>query len=376
MSMNSQYLKRVMTVALVLVLACATHAMAVEPVVVLHSSPSATGWTDGVVRGLASELGDSVQISQVFLGSPTDDDEHFDAQFEQLSSQWGATSPFAVVVDGVLAFAFIRKYREDIFTASPVLYCAMPRPGPLLLSQCGDCSGVPIEYGVAETVDLIFTLRPDTTTVVGVMDGTTRSRVLRQSAEAAMEAYLDRAQILFPGFEPGDDGGLDSNTVLSVASSTPRSGAILLLGFSVDNQGNPVDTASIVRRMAEKSAAPVYVVTDQWLGSAPAVLGGVVVSGEAQGRELATMVQRLRDGEPASEMLGEAVEPQPVIDLTVLARFGLSKAALPSDARTLNAPETPEQAEEIAPTGVAALIGGGLILLVLFVLFRRRKRFR
>ena len=88
------------------------------------------------------------------------------------------------------------------------------------------------------------------------------------------------------------------------------------------------------------------------------------------------MVQRLRDGEPASEMLGEAVEPQPVIDLTVLARFGLSKAALPSDARTLNAPETPEQAEEIAPTGVAALIGGGLILLVLFVLFRRRKRFR
>ncbi|MDC0335272.1 hypothetical protein OAN24_00035 [Pseudodesulfovibrio sp.] len=366
--------KTLIVISFLLMSVTISPALATE-VVVLHSTPKATNWTDQLALGFSAQLGDAAQISQVYLGSPTDDDDYYDARFNELAAVWGEHSPAAVITDGELAFAFMRKYREDLFVEAPVIYCGMVRPEPEQLRQCGDCTGVPLRHGLEETIHLIFALRPETTTLVGIMDGSQESIGVRVGAEMMMESSMDRAQILFPGHEKGDNEGLSVELVKTVASSVPRSGAVLFLGFAADNAGNPVDTAEIIRLIARRSVAPVFVLSDEFLptDTPSGVLGGVVVQGQAQGREVARLFQRIQSGEPVREMLTESIPPQPVVDLTVLARFGLAEKALPAGTTPINTPMKPAGTEGLSSTGVVWIVAGLSVLLVLFLIFRRRK---
>jgi len=341
-------------------------------IVLLHSLSAPSGWTESLERGLVHELGDAERVAQVYLGTAMDGDEHFNAQLEKLVAEWGDAIPSAVVTDGPVAFAFMRKYREEIFVTSPVIYCGMPRPEPELLRQCGECNGIPLAFDPQGTVGFIFALRPKTATVVGIMDGSPESRALKLNVEAAMESYQGHAQVLFPGYEPGDSTGLDMEALASVASSVPRLGAVLFLGFAVDNKGNRVDEASALRMVVNKSVAPVFCLSDQWL--AEGALGGVLASGYAQGQDVGRMVKGVLSGEAVREMLAEASGPKPTVDLTVLARFGIPVSQLSAGTVTVNAPARPDQPEEVVPTGVVAGISlvGLVVFIGFFIVFRRR----
>lgn len=368
-------LKKYLLSVLLLIVFWAQPAQAADGVVVLHSTPDATTWSQDLLRGLSSVLGDTAEMSQVFLGSSADDDDHFDVQYARLAQAWGDITPLAVVADGELAFAFMRKYREDLFVDAPVIYCGMERPDPGQLQECGNCSGVPAEYAVPETIDFIFAVRPETRMVVGIVDSTDRSRQFRQFAEAAMEPYLDRAQIVFPGHEPGDDNGLDIEAVKSVASSIPRFGAVLFLGFVRDNQGNTVDEAAIVRMVSTQSPAPVFVLSDQWLtGSYGPLAGGVVVSPAAQGRTVGRMIESARRGAAVQEMLPESEPAYPVADLTVLARFGIDRDGLPRGVRLIHVPPKPTEVEGVASTDMVIIGVGCALLIGLFFVYRRFRR--
>lgn len=168
-------------------------------VAVIHSSEVPSRWTDAFVRGLADGLGDEASVEQGWLGPPDRGDDFFETRFEVLEKQFHDTEPAVVVTDGSTAFSFIRKYRESLFPGVPVVYCAIPRPEPEYLGQCGECTGIPMPLSIRETVHFIFRLRPDTTTVVGIMDGSPETLKYRREAEAAMEPYLDHAEIVFPG---------------------------------------------------------------------------------------------------------------------------------------------------------------------------------
>lgn len=349
-------------------------AFASQEIALLHSTPKATVWTDELYAGVKSVLGESSHVSEVFLGSSKDDDEHFETRFNQIRETWGTLKPAVVMADGALAFAFMRKYREDLFVGAPVVYCGMDRPDSEYLQQCGDCTGIPLDVGVSQTVDFIFTLRPETSTVVGIIDGSSQSVRLRRMVERAMEPYLDRAQVLFPGYEPGDEGGLDLAYLRDVAASVPRSAAVLFLRFEEDNKGDLIDPLDAVRTISSKSSGPLFVVSDEWMVGSPGdVVGGVVVSARAQGKAAGQAVLRILAGEAASDMLIDAESPQPQVDLTSLARFGIAQAVLPAGTVLMNAPEKPSSEEYAVSTGLVIGFVGVTVLGILFVFMRRRR---
>lgn len=350
-------------------------ASASQEVALLHSVPKATPWTDEVASGLRSSLGDSASVSEIFIGSPLDDDDHFETRFEQLQSTWGASRPAVVVTDGELAFAFMRKYREDLFVGSPLVYCGMARPDSDYLEQCGDCTGLPLQWGVRETVDMIFSLRPTTTTVVGIIDGSQQSAVFRKMAEEAMEPYLEHAQIIFPGHEPGDEQGLDVEGLRDVAASVPRAGAVLFLRFEETNQGDYVDSLDAFQAVAMKSDAPVFVLSSGVMKRLPgSAVGGAVVSGYTQGQAVGLAVSSLMQGDSVSEMLLESVPPRPVLDVTALARFGLAQTVIADGTQRINSPDIPDTDERISSTGLVGGFVGLTVLAVLFFIIRRKRR--
>ncbi len=106
--------------------------------------------------GLSIELGKAMNVKPVYLGLDEQDDDYFEDRYVTLATKWQDRIPVAVITDGSTAFAFMRKYREDIFVGAPVFYCGIPRPEPDFLSQCGNCAGIPIKFAVADTIDLIL----------------------------------------------------------------------------------------------------------------------------------------------------------------------------------------------------------------------------
>jgi len=359
-------MKRFLFLTLLLA-ACMTAFPAVAAdVVVVHSGETPVAWGDGLEGGLSAVLGEGYAVRGERLGVGTDVD-YFDSQFELLSEKYREDAPVAVVADGSTAFAFLRKYRDELFAHAALVAVAMPTPGPDLLEHCGDCTAIAQTLDVGGTVDLIFALRPETRQVVGVMDGSRKSAVLRRELERAMQPYMERAQLIFPGNEPGDDQGLDSASVRDVAASVTGRDAVLLLGFSEDRSGSPLNEAEAVDLLARKGAAPVFVLTDGWLGGG--VLGGVVAQGDAYGRAAGDVILRAASGESVREMLPQAPKGLALVDATVATALGVTH--FPVSARLVNEPERPVDAGGAVPTGWAAWGAGLAVLIVLFFLIRR-----
>ncbi|WP_097011946.1 hypothetical protein [Pseudodesulfovibrio profundus] len=310
-----------------------------------------------------------MNVDALPVGNAQDGVEHFETVFQSISDKYGDQSLDGLIADGPVAYAFLRKYREDLAPLVPVVYCSMPAPDPQRLMSCASCSGVPMDLGVAETVDFIFALRPETSIVVGIIDGSDESQRLRRQAEAAIAPYMDRASLIFPGYEPGDDNGLDMDTLRDVAASVPMSGAILLLQY------DPVATSSaplqsgVSRMLADRSDAPVFAVRQQAIGSG--ALGGVVPVAEDQGRQAGLVMQRIMEGEDATTMLVEAVPPVPVVDQTVAARFAIPAALYLDKAQIVNPIPQPATGENLEP--MTGWLSGGLLAVVLMVFLAIRR---
>lgn len=357
--------------ALCLLVLLAVPARAAE-IVLLHSAGDPTLWTRQLTRAIQTGLDKGDRLHQGFLGSPSLGDEHFEDRYDTLLGKWRGLFPAAVILDGETAFAFARKYGDDLFSSAPRIWLGMDRPDPDLLRQCGRCPGIPLDLDVQGTVDLLFALRPDTATVVGIMDGSERTQSLRQAVEEAMEPYLNRAQILFPGHEPGDNQGLTLDGLQSVASSVTGRDAVLFLGFQMDGDGTPLDEDTAVRTLLAHSAAPVYGLVDTWMNEG-GMLGGSMVRIEDLARRALTVVERIRAGERTDEMLPEPTPARVVADLTVMARFGMNPAELPSGAVTLNAPKTPTPPAPVVSTGTVMLAAALAVVLILLLVLRRSR---
>jgi hypothetical protein len=346
-------------------LAFCAPALAAE-VLLLHSGPGPTPWNQRLASGLIEGLGSAASVRQTFLKGDGADEDAYDDVYRRLSEAPAGDAPEAVVAQGALAFAFARKY-ADLFPDAPVVFCAMDRSAPEILSRCENCTGLSMPVPVRENVDLIFTMRPETRLVVAITDRTPGAVRLRERVDQAMRPYLDRAQIMFPGFEAGDDRGLDIHTLGDTLASVPSTGAVLFLGFSEDRDGNPVTDETLAALIRERAASPVYLAGDAVFGSG--AVGGWMIPAKSVGADAARVVLKVLDGENPGEMLPRLTRPVLRFDGTALARFGLKA---PDKAELINPPAGKVEERPILPvTGLAW--GLGLAAAIALIAFLRRR---
>jgi ABC-type uncharacterized transport system substrate-binding protein len=353
--------------ALVWVLALCGPALAAE-VLLLHSGPGPTPWNQRLASGVIKGLGSAASVRQAFLKANGTDEDAYDAVYRRLSETLAGDAPEAVVAEGPVAFAFARKY-ADLFPDAPLIFCAMARPDPEELAECGNCTGLSTANAVRENVDLIFAMRPQTRLVVAIADRTPGSARLMERVDLAMRPYLGRAQVMFPGFEAGDDRGLDLQALGDTLASVPSMGAVLFLGFSEDRNGNPVSDEDLAALIRERAASPVYLISDALFGSG--AVGGWMVSANRMGADAARVVLRVLRGEDAREMLPRPSRPVLRFDGTALARFGLRA---PDKAEVVNPPAGKVEERPVLPVTGLAWAAGLAATVALIVLLRRRYR--
>lgn len=338
-------------------------------VLLIHSGPIPTPWNQRLASGLIEGLGSRAGVQQAFLPSDSADEDAFDEVYGKLSEAMAERTPDAVVTEGDIAFAFARKYR-DLFPNAPLIFCAMDRPNPRELSECGNCTGIPTTCSVRENVNLIFTMRPDTRLLVAIVDNAPDSAPIREAVNRAMEPYLDRAQIMFPGFEAGDEHELNLEELGDTLASVPPSGAVLFLRFAAERNGAPVSNEQISDLIRARAASPIFLVNDAAFGSG--AVGGLMVPAKDVGESAARVAMKVLNGEDVREMLPVSTEPVMRFDGTALARFGLHA---PDGAEVVNPPAGKVEERSVLPvTGLAWTLGvAGIVGLAMLI--RRRPRF-
>ena len=348
---------------------CAPVAAVSAEVVLLHSESGPTRWNQRLGEGLTRELGDAAAVRQVFLKADGTDEDAYDEVYRKLAEALAGDAPEVVVADGPVAFAFARKYGGLLFGQAPTIFCGMARPDPQEMAECGACTGIPEGYAVKGSVDLIFAMRPDTRLVVAVADGGPETVPFMDAVNLAMKSHFDRAQVMFPGFEPGDERRLSLKELGDTLASVPSTGAVLFLGFGEDRDGNPVSDEELAALIRERAAAPVYLLSDGLLGSG--AVGGLLVTARDVGADAARLAKRVLGGESVSEMLPQATRPKLHFDGTALARYGMKA---PEGAEVINPPVGRVEERSVLPVTGLAWAMGLAFAVALLMLLRRRYR--
>jgi signal transduction histidine kinase len=162
--------------------------------------------------------------------------------------------------------------------------------------------------------------------------------------------------------------------LLSMVSNLPRDTIVLPISYSRDPEGNTYLPRDIVAKLAGASSAPVYAVSDTYVGLG--TVGGYVVSWAKTGEMAAdATVQILRGKNAADVVLKSPGSGVYLFDWRQLKKWGFSESALPPGSEVeYRIPTAWEQYKWRILASIAIIIGQFLLIVALLVHRRKRRQ--
>jgi signal transduction histidine kinase len=246
---------------------------------------------------------------------------------EELATYLGAkylrTRLDLVAVTSSRGLRFVLRHRARIFPGAAVVFSAVDKQAAAGIELGDDVSGVWLTMDWAGTLEAARRLQPETERAVVVTGSLGTDRVWKAAARAQLEGLERPISVTYL-----DDLPIEA-LAERLAALPPR--AVVLLGpFGRDGAGRDI-RPQVAARVAAASPVPVYTLIENNLGTG--VVGGHVVSFEAQGRRQAEIVARMLRGERAPP--DESGTNLYRFDARQLRRWGLDTRRLPAGSVVL-----------------------------------------
>ncbi len=340
---------------------------------VLHSYYKGFRWTDDEGRGIDSVLLPVLGASNIYI-------EYMDTkrffgpgaieQFPEIYRRKFMLHHFDVIIaTDNNAFDFLRKYRDELFPNTPVVFCGVNYFKEEDLQGHPLFTGVSEEADVKDTLDLALRLHPWTQHIYVVNEVTETGQTVHDEVVRLMPSYADRVSFKFL-----EDYSMPE--LLAALRTLPPHSLVFYSFFSRDKTGRFFEYDESAAAIARASTAPIYGAWDFNLGYG--MVGGKLISGFYQGETAGRIALRVLRGEdPNSIPVVRFSADRPnryMFDYNQLQRLGIPIGALPRDSVIANMPESFFR-KHMAGT----LAGGGLFLFlilansVLFLNVRKRK---
>jgi signal transduction histidine kinase len=161
--------------------------------------------------------------------------------------------------------------------------------------------------------------------------------------------------------------------LLAIVSRLPRDTIVLPLAYSRDPAGNSYLSLDIVAQLAAASAAPVYAVSDTYVGTG--AVGGYVVSWAKTGEIAAdAAVQILHGKTPAEVVLKSPGSDVYMFDWRQLQKWGFSESDLPLNSIVEYRVPTAWEQYRWRIVGSIAVIVAQFLLIVALLINRKKRR--
>jgi signal transduction histidine kinase len=230
-------------------------------------------------------------------------------------------NPDLIVTIAGPAAVFARKYRQQLFPETPVLFASVDekylRDAPL-----GDIeTAVAVVNDFPRVIENVLQLLPQTRQIFMVVGSGAIGQFWRRELENEFRRFHDR--LTFAWFDQ-----LSVQDTLRRSASLPENSAIVYVIFSVDGTGVAFADERMFAELHARANAPLFAPFSVYLGAG--VVGGSLLSIPDLGRDTADVAVRLLNGAPPSSVrLSPRAAGQPTFDWRELQRWGIPESRLP-----------------------------------------------
>ena len=273
--------------------------------------------------------------------------------------------PDLVVTIAGPAAVFARRYRQQLFPDTPILFASVDRrfldDAPL-----GDKeAAVAVDNRFSRTIETILQLRPEITQVFMVMGSGPLGRFWRRELESEFGRFHDRLTFVW-------SNDLSLQEILRRCTSLPEHSAILYVSFGTDAAGAAFPDEQLFAELRETANAPLFAGQSVFLGHG--IVGGSLLSIDELSRDTADVTVRLLHGAaPTSIDVPLRLPGQPTFDWRELQRWGIPESRLPPGSIVrYRAPSlwSAYRSTVLSAMGVLAIQS----LLIIGLLYQRRAR--
>jgi len=290
-------------------------------------------WTNDITNAVVKELpeADDYRISIEYLDTKRFSFQRQEVLYvEYLKEKYRTLDIKGIICSDNDAFEFVLKHGKEIWGDVPVTFCGVNELFKYDINST-NYFGVEEEIAIAQTLELILTLQPDLKELIVVSDSTLNGILFADQFLRAARA------INFPV-----DYDLIYATSVELLGETlkevdPEKRAILLLSLYLPRNGAVKDMILEADFLKSCLDVPVYGTWDFLFGGF--ILGGVINTGEEQGRLAAQLLKRKLAGETFPP--GYLVKPTQtmVVDYNKLKYYNIDLSLVPKNALVLHEPE-------------------------------------
>ncbi|WP_321532713.1 ATP-binding protein [uncultured Desulfuromonas sp.] len=340
-------------------------------ILVLHSYHAGLAWTDGLQRGIEQYFDNSSMPVHLYVEymdtkrNPGND--YLQRYFTLLQYKLRHLDFDLVLVTDNDAYNLAVQHRNDLFADRPIVFCGVNDFHPRDVTAEQNITGVAEDLSVEETLDVALSLHPNSRELIliGSRLGAT-DLAINHDIESSLRRYSQGLKITIWRDIPIEK--------LQKKAATLKPGQLVFLSSVLTRRnGTVLSFHESMTALHDNCPVPIYSFWDFSLGYG--LVGGKLVSSEAQGREAAHLAQQILSGVPMSQLpviTGDANVY--LFDDVELKRFGITADQLPANSRCINKPARfyPVAKQDFWLLGVAGVLLMVLIGLLLWNLHIRK----
>ncbi len=315
-----------------------------DTVLAVFADTEASPASGPLLRGLRAGLGDRT-VRAAYLNLPDSaDEEDARAAMMRVRSELEGVAVSAVVAVGPSAASFVAMFRDAPPFDVPLVAVNVPE-------GFRDCPSTHSGKGEEALFSMVLEQHPDIRTLIVFTADDENGARQRSLMERLATRHSAPPLLIFPGFEVGRTGPLDTKSVLTLVRAAPKRSAVVILGYPV-----PRSVPGLTLRVVEASAVPVYAG-----GDVPPVSGleGVATT-DWQAHGLA-----------AAGMVADKVRDDFVMTIPPRIQFDLHAEQAPTPLSEHGKPRT--EARHSGTVLLATLAACALFVAVLCVILLRRR---
>jgi PAS domain S-box-containing protein len=370
---------------LVMVLSLAGTVAAVSPpdptptgrnaprVLVIHSYYPTFTWSNRITQGIQRGFSES-ELSHADLHF-----EYMDAKrhpgstyLNQYAEYLKAKYPHPEQIDLIIcsddqALNFLLARSTALFPGVPLVFCAVNGYDPGMHGHGRAVTGVIEAIAPAKTLDVALELQRDIRQVLVITDVTVTGRAIKRMAREVFRPYEERLAFRYVS-------DLSMAELQREVSALPQRTIAFLFVFNRDNTGEDFTHEESLHMIAERCRVPIYGPWTFYLDHG--IVGGMLTSGEMQGRSAASLALRILRGERAADIPVVTESPNRyMFDYRQMSQHNLPLDRLPPSSRVINRPPDfyGKYRYQIWAIAAALLIQTVVILLLLMNMRRRRR---
>jgi PAS domain S-box-containing protein len=342
-----------------------------QRVLVLHSYHPGYQWTDNIQRGVAEALARLAPDAQVFveyMDTQRIAPEHaFPLLHAYFAAKYATVRPQVILASDDNAVDFLLRYGDELFPGAPVVFCGVGEVESKHLEERKDYTGVVEHTELTATIEAALRLMPSMRRMAVITGASENGETGKRLFRLTMPNYKGR-------LEPVELCGLPFEEVAARLTTLSSDTGILYMGLLRDPSGATMNVDESLAFIRKAKDLPIFCAWDFVVGRG--AVGGVVVSGERQGRIMAEMGARILRGVPVSSIPIQNTSPEVgIFDYRELSRFNFSIDKLPAGSIVLNLQQGFWDRSWVWTAALGALfLLMGAVITILWVNIRGRRR--